>query len=377
MPKITAPEIPLNGLFAINKPSGMISMQLLDKLKRLIVDSPLFIDKHVVAYQREWRAKTGKSLSKYKKKNDGGPKVGQGGTLDPLAKGVLVIGVGRGTKKLSQFLHCTKEYRAIGLLGCETDSYDSEGALVRTASWEHVTRQKVEDVLQSFRGKIKQYPPIYSAIKMNGKPLYEYAREGVPLPRPIEAREAEVTSLELIGWQEADGHHYTFPAKVLDDSQKQDMTKLKKLILEAESNRESSGPEEEPVSLKALETTETATPPSPSDKQSTGPPVFELKMTVSSGTYVRSIIHDIGLALKSAAHVVLLERTRQGDFVLDEGEGKSCVDWSLFQAALDRQDQGLHGSPVTAIENEDDRAEWEKQVLANFEHVEPRQSGSQ
>lgn len=103
-------------------------------------------------------------------------KMGQGGTLDPLADGVLVIGIGQGTKKLDQFLGCIKvisflsalqqisrveqEYRTTALLGCETDTYDSEGARVRVAPWRHITRENVETALEQFRGEISQTPPM-------------------------------------------------------------------------------------------------------------------------------------------------------------------------------------------------------------------------
>jgi len=130
-----------------------------------------------------------------------------------------VVGVGKGTKRLNDFLDCTKEYRTTCLLGCETDTYDSEGARIRTAPWRHVTREKLEDALVQFRGEIQQAPPIFSALKMDGMPLYDYARKGIPLPRPIEKRPVTVHSLELVDWKGSD-HSYRWPENVFTAEQK-------------------------------------------------------------------------------------------------------------------------------------------------------------
>jgi len=126
-------------------------MHVVDQLKKLVCNSRLFVEKE----------KLEKTAGKRRKVRRDNVKVGQGGTLDPLADGVLVVGIGKGTKKLNDFLDCTKEYRTTCLLGCETDTYDSEGARVRTAPWRHVTREKVEDALPQFRGEIQQTPPMY------------------------------------------------------------------------------------------------------------------------------------------------------------------------------------------------------------------------
>lgn len=72
-----------------------------------------------------------------------------------------MIGTNAGTKQLSKFLDCTKEYRAIGLFGCSTDSYDSEGKRVRETGWDGVSREAIEGVLAQFRGEIEQVPPMY------------------------------------------------------------------------------------------------------------------------------------------------------------------------------------------------------------------------
>jgi len=260
------------------------------------------------------------------------------------------------------------------LLGCETDSYDSEGARVRLAPWRHVTRASVENVLPQFRGSIKQMPPIYSALKMDGKPLYEYAREGKPLPRPIEARDAEVSELELIDWKEgrveaADAdpaaHTYTWPTKELSEADKERTNVVKNLIVKAEEHRPTEGSLSATRLLEAQadETSKENEEPTTADH----PPIFGLKMTVSSGTYVRSIVHDIGLALGSAAHVVSLTRTRQGDFALGEGhDSGDCVPWSVIDKAYQEQKSGVPGSPISAASDESKRSEWENVILSKW-----------
>ena len=105
-----------------------------------------------------------------------------------MATGVLIMGVGKGTKQLQGFLECTKSYEATILFGAATDTYDVLGKVLRRAEYKHVTKEGVEKALAGFRGNIMQRPPIYSALRMEGKRLYEYAREGKEIPREIEER---------------------------------------------------------------------------------------------------------------------------------------------------------------------------------------------
>lgn len=102
--------------------------------------------------------------------------IGHTGTLDPFAEGVLPICIGRATR-LIEFLEDDKAYLATVQLGSNTDTYDIDGQVTETFS-KKVTRSEVENALDNFRGEIEQMPPIYSAIKVNGKKLYEYARNG-------------------------------------------------------------------------------------------------------------------------------------------------------------------------------------------------------
>lgn len=111
-------------------------------------------------------------------------KVGHGGTLDPMAEGVLVIGINKGTKQLKSFLDGAKEYRVQGKFGTSTDTYDSTGKVIETRDHMHITSLMVKGALQSFVGEIYQIPPMFSALKHNGKRLYQYARDGVQIERP-------------------------------------------------------------------------------------------------------------------------------------------------------------------------------------------------
>jgi tRNA pseudouridine55 synthase len=125
-------------------------------------------------------------------------RVGHAGTLDPQATGVLLIGLGRGTK-LTQFLHeCRKTYRAIVKLGVRTDSYDAAGRVVEVRTVGEIVREKVEAVLEGFRGPIEQIPPMFSALKRQGQRLYALARQGIDVERqPRRVHIFRLTLLEL------------------------------------------------------------------------------------------------------------------------------------------------------------------------------------
>jgi tRNA pseudouridine55 synthase len=126
-------------------------------------------------------------------------KAGHTGTLDPLATGVLPVCINEATK-LVQFLALdTKEYRATLLLGVRTDTLDTEGRVIAREE-PRVTRQQVEDALHSLTGKREQLPPLYSAVKFRGKPLYEWTRQGIPvvqLPREVEVYGIRIDEVRL------------------------------------------------------------------------------------------------------------------------------------------------------------------------------------
>lgn len=124
-------------------------------------------------------------------------KVGHGGTLDPLAEGVLVLGIGEGTKLMGEYLTGAKSYHATALLGSETDSLDIMGTITETMAYEHVTLDQLEHVMQTqFTGNITQIPPMFSALKKDGKRLYELARKGEVVER--EPRAVTISDLTLL-----------------------------------------------------------------------------------------------------------------------------------------------------------------------------------
>lgn len=109
--------------------------------------------------------------------------IGHAGTLDPIATGLLIILVGRATKQFSRFVNFDKEYVAILRLGAQTDSGDSQGKIIATSDYQQITEERVSAVLKALEGKIENIPPMVSAIKHKGKPLYVLARKGITVER--------------------------------------------------------------------------------------------------------------------------------------------------------------------------------------------------
>lgn len=159
-----APYETVNGVLLVDKPPGPSSNAVLQQTKRLL----------------------------------GASRAGHTGTLDPLARGLLVIAMGEATKFSGAMLDADKSYRARVKLGERTTTGDAEGAVL-ARSQAMPARGDLLDVLERFRGEIEQVPPAHSAIKHLGRPLYEYARKGVPVqrsPRRIAIRRLELESLE-------------------------------------------------------------------------------------------------------------------------------------------------------------------------------------
>ena len=127
-------------------------------------------------------------------------KAGHTGTLDPMATGVLPICFGRATKIAQYLLDADKEYIATIKLGIETDSGDAEGNVVENKDIPSLTESLIEIVLEKFRGEISQVPPMYSALKYNGQPLYKLAREGKKVE--IKPRSIKIYKLELLDFSE-------------------------------------------------------------------------------------------------------------------------------------------------------------------------------
>lgn len=169
---------------------------------------------------------------------------------------------------------------------------------------------------------------------MDGKPLYEYARENKPLPRAIDPRAVTVSELVLEEFTPAQvvegdgGHTYNPPVKHLSEEEVATYRKLTELTKTAASGQ-AEGLMDIPAADAEVKAKEDAQPGSSTATQ-VKPPTFKLRMTVSSGTYVRSIVHDIGLAIGSAAHVVKLTRTRQGQFTLEPESTEATRDEDFF-----------------------------------------------
>ncbi|CAM9888097.1 unnamed protein product [Ectocarpus sp. 4 AP-2014] len=272
----------LHGIFAVYKPKGFSSADVVQKIKnvltrgvreeiqtRLALERGGMVSEEVGAGEKkaEAPAAAGKPVEGSSKEGEGegsespkksrkrprrrqpGPKVkvGHGGTLDPMATGVLVIGVGKGCRELSNFLQGGKGYCAEALLGHETNTQDALGEATVHGEWEHVTKEDVDAALGQFTGDIMQVPPMFSALHKDGQRLYELARKGITVER--EARQVRVDSLRQ-----------TDPALPL--------------------------------------------------------PLLGLELECGGGFYVRTLIEDLGRALRTRAHMTALERTKQGPFEL-------------------------------------------------------------
>ena len=158
------PRVPVHGVLLLDKPVDFSSNDALIKVKRL------------------FRAQ----------------KAGHTGTLDPFATGLLPLCFGEATKFSQDLLESDKTYETVVHLGVSTDTGDTEGVVIETLPVD-VSLAQIEEALAAFRGSIAQVPPMYSALKRDGKPLYEYARAGVTLER--EARNVVIHSLTLLGYE--------------------------------------------------------------------------------------------------------------------------------------------------------------------------------
>ena len=260
-------------------------------------------------------------------------KMGHGGTLDPLATGVLIVGIGRGTKHLINFLECTKTYETVVLFGKSTDTYDVMGRVVADAPTNHITKGMVDEKFNQFRGSIKQVPPIYSALKIDGMKAYDYARTGKELPRELERRDMTVNECQLLEWLEDGQHEYRWPAAEAAEEDKAAARRLMKgpghtegmaEVAPTESaddvqkntdNRDSPTSKQELNSMAPFDKAALHTHGIPTLRdRAANAPVAKVRLTVSSGFYVRSFAHDLGIACDSFAIMAELARTRQADY---------------------------------------------------------------
>jgi tRNA pseudouridine55 synthase len=157
-----APSSPRSGILLVDKPGGLSSAEVLNRIKR----------RHKVA------------------------RIGHGGTLDPFATGLMVALLGEATKIARFLLEGEKEYEAIASLGTETDTGDLTGKLVRSAAAPSLSLSRWQELATPFVGRIRQTPPAFSAIKVKGRPLYDYARKGEAVE--VKSRDVVVKELEVL-----------------------------------------------------------------------------------------------------------------------------------------------------------------------------------
>lgn len=207
----------LNGILVIDKDSGMTSADVVYHLRKAL---------HI-------------------------RKIGHAGTLDPEVTGVLPIAIGQATKLIEMMHTRPKAYIGSGLLGYRTDSYDTEGKILEKKKLDApFSVSEIQEKMQTFKGVITQVPPIYSAVKVNGKRLYEYAREGIEVERP--KREVEIYKYDL----------------------------TRKPVFDSDKGEES----------------------------------FNFQIECSKGTYVRSLINDLGEKLNTPAVMTRLRRVASSGF---------------------------------------------------------------
>ena len=220
----------IHGVFLLDKPQGMSSNDIMQKVKRIFQAN----------------------------------KAGHTGALDPLATGMLPICLGEATKFSQFLLDADKRYLVTAKLGERTDTSDAEGQIVET----HEVKVKTPEILtalEQFRGDILQVPTMFSALKHNGKPLYEYARQGITVDR--EARPITIFELNFIEYNA---------------------------------------------------------------------PYLTLEVHCSKGTYIRTLVDDLGEALGCGAHVTMLRRTAVADYPTEK-----MLDWNALQALAELQDLSL------------------------------------
>lgn len=158
----------------------------------LLIDKPLGWSSFQAVNKIKWAIRKKFQLKKIK--------IGHAGTLDPLATGLLLICTGKFTKKINDLQGQVKEYTGTITLGATTPSYDLETAINQTFPVEHITNHLIQDAKSDFIGEIEQAPPIFSALKKDGKRLYEYAREGKEVEintRNVTIFEFEITKINI------------------------------------------------------------------------------------------------------------------------------------------------------------------------------------
>ena len=170
----------------------MFTLEEFKEGKILLIDKPLKWTSFQVVNKLRWHIKKTFNIKKIK--------VGHAGTLDPLATGLLIICTGKLTKTISEYQAQNKEYTGTFTLGATTPSYDLETEINKTFPINHITEDIIKKTTKQFIGEIKQKPPIFSAIKKDGKRLYELARKGKSIkiePRTVTVNSFKITKIDL------------------------------------------------------------------------------------------------------------------------------------------------------------------------------------
>lgn len=241
----------------------------------LIVDKPQGITSHDVVSRTRRLAHT--------------RRVGHAGTLDPMATGVLVLGINKATRLLTWITDHSKRYEAQVRFGVETTTEDAEGEVTSTKGCEGLDNEEIEAVLSRFRGTISQVPSAVSAIKVNGKRAYARVRAGEDVK--LEPREVEISLLEAQGQPHSHRVEYALEGK------------------------------------------------------STQVNCVDLNVVVecSAGTYIRALARDLGNALGCGAHLTSLRRTRVGEFSIDSAHTLQSLDEAAEQSG------GEASLPLTSL----------------------------
>ena len=237
----------LGGVLNIDKPPGITSHDVVGKLRRL----------------------------------SGIRRIGHAGTLDPLATGVLLICIGRSTRLSEYLIGQNKRYQTTIRLGQETNTYDAEGEITAEKPVT-VDEPAIRAALTHFRGPIAQVPPMFSAIKKDGQPLYKLARQGVEIERPT--RDVTIYEISLINWTS---------------------------------------------------------------------PNLQLDILCSSGTYIRSIAHDLGQLLGCGGHITALRRTAIADFSIDRAAPLDELTADNWHEKLQPADVAVAHLPAVQFTNEE------------------------
>jgi tRNA pseudouridine55 synthase len=241
-----------SGLLLVDKPAGPSSAQVVHKIKERL----------------------------------GAKRVGHLGTLDPFASGLLLLGINEGTKIADLFLHASKSYRGIMVLGVETDSQDSTGKILQVSAVPSLRGAELSNLERQFFGDLQQVPPMFSALKRHGVPLYRLARQGKEVPREPRA------------------------------------IRIEKLGLNQLTNDE-----------------------------------IELELTCSRGTYVRTLVADMGKFLGCGAHLKSLRRIACGHLTVNQA------------TTLDELERVDSKAPLLSLEKALDHLRaitWEKQLLSRL-----------